>query len=508
MGETRFQPYIKAGPLHENKVLKKKNALKGENTEVVAPEGKTVVAQFQDVNGNISGPPLNIPANITPDQLQLLLNSLLSQDSDPLPYSFSVDNNEIKSSLFDDIVKGFEKSLEERFTIVYRPQAIFKVRSVARCSATLTGHSEAIIACRFSPDGSMLASGSGDTTVRVWDLNTETSLNTLRGHKNWVQHVCWSPDNEILISAGMDSTIQVWNPKTGEQLGSGLRGHTQPITSLCFEPWHLNKSASRFCSASKDNTIRVWDCRTRKPLFTMSQHTQPVMCVKWGGDGLIYSASRDKSIRVWDGKDGKLIRVLSGHAHWVNHLSLSTEFILRSGPFDHTDKKFKDRDEMFEYAKKRYNDETDNGKKPEHLASCSDDFTIFIWEPSTTKKPICRMTGHQQPVNHISFSPDGQYLASASFDKSVKLWDGKTGKFISTLRGHVGAVYQVCWSSDSRQLLSGSKDATLKCWDIQTRKLKIELPGHADEVYTVDWSPSGDRVASGSKDRTLKIWKH
>ena len=82
----------------------------------------------------------------------------------------------------------------------------------------------------------------------------------------------------------------------------------------------------------------------------------------------------------------------------------------------------------------------------------------------------------------MSFSPDGNTLVSASFDKSLRIWDGRTGRFIATLRGHVGAVYQVCWSSDSRMLVSGSKDSTLRVWDIRTHKTKFNLPGHADEV--------------------------
>jgi len=106
----------------------------------------------------------------------------------------------------------------------------------------------------------------------------------------------------------------------------------------------------------------------------------------------------------------------------------------------------------------------------------------------------------------VTFSPDGRIIASASFDKSVRLWDGSTGKFIAALRAHVGAVYQVCWSSDSRLLVSGSKDSTLKVWDVKTRKLVFDLPGHADEVFSVDWSPDGQRVASGSKDRLVKMY--
>lgn len=123
------------------------------------------------------------------------------------------------------------------------------------------------------------------------------------------------------------------------------------------------------------------------------------------------------------------------------------------------------------------------------------------------KKPLERLTGHVQPVNHICFSPDGRYFASASFDKKVKIWNGHTGKFIATLSGHVGAVYQVCWSSDSRLIVSASKDSTVKVWELaDLKKAKVTLPGHADEVYALDWSPNGDKVASGSKDRTIKMY--
>lgn len=494
MGETKFHEKRPLNPNAKNNV-----------PEEEKPTGH-IVAQFQSSEGDFETPALNLPIATTTEELQILLNQLLNQEDDPLPYSFFVDEQEIVSGIYKDVIQGQNKSTENVIKILYQPQAIFKVRAVTRCSSTLSGHTEAILSVVFSPDGSQLASGSGDKTVRIWDLNTETPQFTLTGHTNWVETVAWSPDGNILASGGMDKTIRLWNPKTGKPIGDALKAHRNCITSISWEPMHSNAECNRFASSSKDGTVKIWDAKTRKVLMTFGSHTAPVMCVKWGGEGLIYSASRDKTIKVWDAKDGKLVRSLDGHGHWVNHLALSTEFILRSGCFDHKGTTYSTKEAAQQAALQRYLDV--KKKEPERLVSCSDDFTMFLWEPFKNKRPIARMTGHQQPVNHVSYSPDGRLIASASFDKSIKLWDGKTGKFITTLRGHVGAVYQVCWSSDSRMLLSGSKDSTLKIWDLKNKKLKFDLPGHQDEVFSVDWSPKGDKVASGGKDRKLKIWKN
>ncbi|KAJ3191243.1 hypothetical protein HK101_007935 [Irineochytrium annulatum] len=492
-----YTPYVKPAKEAAEKAAAKAAAL-------VVPDGATVIAQFRsaDDTEDATGPSINLPAGTTQEQLRMLINQLLSNE-DPMPYSFFVDETEIVDSIHADIIVGKGVSTERVLTIVYQPQAVFKVKSVTRCTASLNGHTEPVIAVCFSPDGRKLATGSGDTTVRLWDLNTQTPEFTLKGHTNWVQQVAWSPNCKVLASAGMDKTIRLWDAKTGKALGDGLKGHTQPVTSISWEPYHRNKNCNKFATASKDCTVKIWDAVNRRCIMTLSQHTLPVMCVKWGGEGLLYTASRDKTIRVWEAETGKLVRVLEGHAHWVNHLALSTDFVLRTGPYDHTGKKWENEDEAMEAARVRW--EEVKGSGPERLASCSDDFTIFLWEPSVSKKSLCRMTGHQQPVNHLSFSPNGRMLASASFDKSVKLWDGTTGKFIDTLRGHVGAVYHATFSSDSRQVLSGSKDSMLKCWDLKTRKVKVDLPGHQDEVFAVDWSPAGDCVASGGKDKVVKL---
>ncbi|XP_053851244.1 notchless protein homolog 1 isoform X3 [Vidua macroura] len=243
----------------------------------------------------------------------------------------------------------------------------------------------------------------------------------------------------------------------------------------------------------------------------LTSHTQSVTCVKWGGDGLIYSSSQDRTIKVWRSQDGVLCRTLQGHAHWVNTMALSTDYVLHTGAFEPAEATINPQDvrgslsELKDRALQRYNQV--RGQEPERLVSGSDDFTLFLWRPAEDKKPLERMTGHQALINQVLFSPDTRIIASASFDKSIKLWDGRTGKYLTSLRGHVSAVYQIAWSADSRLLVSGSSDSTLKVWDAKTKKLAVDLPGHADEVYAVDWSPDGQRVASGGKDKCLRIWR-
>lgn len=220
----------------------------------------------------------------------------------------------------------------------YTPQAVFRVRAVSRCSASISGHGEAILATAFSPaTSSIMATGAGDNTARMWDCDTGTPLHTLKGHTSWVLVVSFSPDGDILATGSMDNNSRLWNAKTGEGLGGPLKGHTKWITSLAWEPYHLQVPGKpRMASASKDATVRVWDIPLRRVEMVLSGHKGSVTCVRWGGIGKIYTGSQDKSIKIWDAGTGSCLQTLSEHTHWVNHLALSTDFALRTSFYDHT----------------------------------------------------------------------------------------------------------------------------------------------------------------------------
>mmetsp|Transcript_39607 Transcript_39607/g.53843 ORF Transcript_39607/g.53843 Transcript_39607/m.53843 type:complete len:518 (-) Transcript_39607:200-1753(-) len=473
--------------------------------------------QFTTVDGAEVGPRLDLPIAATQDEMERLVNKLTAmqtpdtgkRDAEVVPYAFYVEDHEVTGSVAE-MVSELKLSTETVLTIRCEPLAVFRVRPMTRCGATMPGHQDAVLHVSYSPDSNHLASASADCVVRFWDVSSSLPRHICRGHTSAVLFTSWAPDARRLATADLSGEIRLWNPITGKAIGSPLRGHKKWVTSMAWEPVHRStREAERFVSASKDATLRIWNARTGRMEASLSSHCDSVEAVRWGGAGFIYSASRDRTIKVWaaDGRDevpGKLVRTLSGHGHRVNTLALSSEYVCKSGAFDHTGQFT---EPQAEAAQARY--DVACGGEAERLVSGSDDNSLILWQPSVDKKPLARMTGHQQVVNHIAFSPDGRFLASASFDKKVKIWSGRTGVFIATLTGHVGRVYQVAWSSDSRMVASASADSTVKIWEVrQPKTAKCTLPGHEDEVYALDWSPDGGQVASGSKDRKIKIWRN
>jgi WD40 repeat protein len=287
-------------------------------------------------------------------------------------------------------------------------------------SQTLAGHSEAVMPVAFSPNGKILASGSTDKTIKLWDVQTGALKQTLNGHSNGVHSLEFSPDGTTLASGSDDKTIRLWNAQTGA-LKQTLTGHNSAVHTIAFSP-----DGNTLASGSTDKTIKVWDVHTGALKQTLTGHAETVKMVAFSPDGkLLLSCSDDKTIKVWEVQTGALKQTLTGHSNGVHAIAFSPD-----------------------------------GKL---IASGSIDITIKLWDTYTGALKQT-LTGHSNGVHTIRFSPDGRLLASGSNDKTIKIWDVQSGALTQTLTGHTDSVMAVTFSPDGKMLASGSMDKTIKLW--------------------------------------------
>ncbi|MFB2893094.1 WD40 repeat domain-containing protein [Aerosakkonemataceae cyanobacterium BLCC-F50] len=321
---------------------------------------------------------------------------------------------------------GIEKSQTSLIKIPNNLSAITKIRDDLKVDNisiihTLNGHSGKASSVAVSHDGSTLASGGDDNTIKLWHLGTGELLQTLNGNSGRVLAINVSPDGQILASSHRTSDrscIKIWQLQTGELIRT-LTGHNKWIYSLAISP-----DGKTLISGS--HKIKTWQLETGEPLHSITGHKKCVYSLAISPDGEKFASSGgDKTVKVWHLQSGELIHNLEGHFDWVRSVVISPD--------------------------------------GEMLASGSDDNTIKLWNLQTGKL-LRTLIGHSDWVLSLAFSPDGQTLISGSKDNTIRLWHLETGKLLGNLTGHKKWVYSLAVSPDGQTFASGSEDKTVKIW--------------------------------------------
>ena len=286
-----------------------------------------------------------------------------------------------------------------------------------------------VLSVAFSPgDGTLLASGSSDGTVKLWDVETQTDVATLEGHADLVVSVAFSPNGMLLASGSGDGTVQLWNVNTHANIAT-LEGDTVPVTSVAFSP-----DGSTLASGAADGTIRLWDVETHQNTATFGGYDAAILeAGGWGTpvafspDGTILAYGAIDSIQLWDVETEENIATFA--VLGVVSVAFSPDGTT--------------------------------------LAALSSWYSIIqLWDVKTGENTATFPLQSQYllfPISFIEFSPDGTQIA-ATVNTGVALWDIETGTQINTLFGHTNTVLSVAFSSDGT-LASGALDGTVRLWN-------------------------------------------
>jgi WD40 repeat protein len=405
-------------------------------------------------------------------------------------------------------------------------------------------HRSGVNGVAFVAGGARMVTGGSDGFVRFWSLPAGTLLHEQRCHGNWVYAVDAAPGDLAVLSAGSDQTIKLWNAQTlrlertlrghgGRVFDAAFRrdgsevvsvaedgavrlwsahatedarvfvGHREQVWSLAFAP-----DGERLASCGSDGSVRVWRTASERtvPLIIRPQAQQKLLRVAWSPGGrVLATGGGDGALRLWDAESGRELRRIDAHDGWVHGVAFDAAGQrLLSGGLDGSVCAFDVESGARLWQWRGLGAITD-------VAWAADGVRVAI---AADARAVVRrvdggaadvVVGHDKRVYAVSFSPDGERLATASLDGSARVWRARDGAPLAVLRGHRLGLRSVAFG-DGERLATGGWDGTVRIWDARSGTLVLTLRGHRDRVESVAFSSDGVLAASADIAGEVRVW--
>ncbi|MER5384269.1 NB-ARC domain-containing protein [Streptomyces sp. NPDC002688] len=328
---------------------------------------------------------------------------------------------------------------------------------------TITGHTDSVETMAVCPDGTWLATGCRDGTVRVWEVASGTCTRTLPDDAGPADSIAISPDGTWLATGYPDGRVSVW------EVASGTCTRTFPDSAGRAWTVAISPDGAWLAAGYPDGTVRVWDVARATHARTLFEDIDSVVSLTFSPDGAQLVAVDDYGTAcVWDVASGVTRNLnLNGHNDHVLSVAFSAD-----GTW---------------------------------LTTGCEAGVARVWDIATGTLTLT-LTGHAEPVYSVAVSPDGTWLATGSRDGAVRIWDTVTGDCTRTLTGHTSPVTTVAISPDATWLASGSSDRTVRIWDQISGAPPVHPLSRAGEVWSLAISPDNAWLATGSRDGAVRVW--